>query len=79
MLSSVNCFVNNQQFSGIIHNISPTEAFIEAHQNNAIGQKLTIVLQFPKRNKPTMAKGEALLRNGNDFGVKFKRNKPVFQ
>lgn len=71
----IQCFTRNRVFEGRLKNIAPSGAFIETRQAFDVGQKLSLVLPFIKKNNSPLVKAEVIWKNREGIGVKFLRLK----
>ena len=72
---SINYFAQNKRFEGVIKNICRSGAFIQSGHRFAVGDKLSMVLPFVKKQDGAMVKGEVIWTDKQGFGVKFKKTK----
>jgi Tfp pilus assembly protein PilZ len=72
---SINYFTQNQRFEGVVKNICRSGAFIQSGHRFTVGEKLSMVLPFVKKQDGAMVKGEVIWTDKKGFGVKFKKTK----
>lgn len=75
---SINYFAQNQRFEGVIKNICRSGAFIQSGHKFTVGEKLSMVLPFIKKENGVMFKGEVIWTDEQGFGVKFRKTKNHF-
>jgi Tfp pilus assembly protein PilZ len=69
----INYFTQGRLFEGVIKNICRSGAFIQTSHKFNVGEKLSVVLPFLKKEDNAMVKGEVIWTNDHGFGVKFKK------
>jgi Tfp pilus assembly protein PilZ len=72
---SIHYFAQSRLFEGVIKNICRSGAFIQSKHKFKVGEKLSVVLPFVKRENGAMVKGEVIWTDEQGFGVKFKKTK----
>jgi Tfp pilus assembly protein PilZ len=72
---AINYFAQNQRFEGVIKNICRSGAFIQSGHKFTVGEKLSMVLPFIKKQDGAMVKGEVIWIDKKGFGVKFKKTR----
>ncbi|MFY9941340.1 MAG: PilZ domain-containing protein [Desulfobacterales bacterium] len=67
-------FVQDQEYQGVIKNVSADGMFIESPQNVAPGEKVTIVFSLFSFEDPIRITGQIAWRDRDGFGVKLDMN-----
>lgn len=67
-------FVQDQEYQGIIKNVSADGMFIESPQNVAPGEKVTIVFSLFSFEDPIRITGQIAWKDRDGFGVKLDMN-----
>jgi hypothetical protein len=67
-------FVQDQEYQGVIKNVSADGMFIESPQNVAPGEKVTIVFSLFSFEDPIRITGQIAWKDRDGFGVKLDMN-----
>jgi hypothetical protein len=67
-------FIQDQEYAGVIKNVSADGMFIESPQSVAPGEKVTIVFSLFSFEDPIRITGRIAWKDRNGFGVKLDMN-----